>query len=256
MHVAAGTVLVVAAALKAADPAPHLPLARLNPFGRAVTLLTVTEELFLGLWLLSGLLPGAARLLTTFVFACFTLVALGRGVAGEASCGCFGNLSVTPWLAVALDLTLFVLLLAVRVPAPTRETHRTGFALAVIAASAFGATLTVGRSVDQKSRQLAAAPAVVDFGQLAPGDSAQTTVTVFNGTDSTVEVVHVRASCSCVSASPCRWSVEPGQSVGVSISLDFDREPDFTGRLVAPVVGESATGQSMFRLIVVARASR
>ena len=48
-------------------------------------------EIFLGLWLLSGALPLAARRTATGCFALFGGYAFWEALAGKASCGCFGQ---------------------------------------------------------------------------------------------------------------------------------------------------------------------
>ena len=64
----------------------------------------IIAEAGLAFWLLSGLLPlwsRRAALATFAVFACFTLY---KAVTGAASCGCFGQFQVNPWVTLALDI--------------------------------------------------------------------------------------------------------------------------------------------------------
>ncbi len=68
-------------------------------------------ELLLGLWLLVGLHPRWSRIIALVCFVVFLNVALAGAVRGQASCGCFGKLSVRPWSAVGLDALLVVGLL-------------------------------------------------------------------------------------------------------------------------------------------------
>jgi hypothetical protein len=80
----------------------------------------VQGELLLGSWLLSGLFPRAAWWASLAAFAGFAVVAAGKAVGGEASCGCFGRLiQVNPSLTAMLDLAIVVSLLHWR---PTQVT--------------------------------------------------------------------------------------------------------------------------------------
>jgi thiol-disulfide isomerase/thioredoxin len=75
------------------------------------TVIQIPLEIGLGIWLVSGLFRKAAWLLATFAFAGFIGITLYKGLAGAASCGCFGVVLVNPWITLtAIDLPLFVLL--------------------------------------------------------------------------------------------------------------------------------------------------
>jgi hypothetical protein len=71
-----------------------------------------TVEAALGLWLVidgnSPLCRGAA----SAAFSVFFVVALGKALAGEAECGCFGPLRVSPWWTSLLDAAAVLSLLA------------------------------------------------------------------------------------------------------------------------------------------------
>ena len=72
----------------------------------------VELELCFGLWLLSGSRPKLAWRAAVLCFGVFACVSAFKGVSGEASCGCFGRVSVNPWYTFALDLGLMGLLVA------------------------------------------------------------------------------------------------------------------------------------------------
>lgn len=77
------------------------------------TAAAIAFEAILGVWLISGWQRQASRWLAMIVFSVFAVIALEKAVSGSASCGCFGDLAVHPWLTFAVDLTA-VLWLAVR----------------------------------------------------------------------------------------------------------------------------------------------
>ena len=70
----------------------------------------VQYEVLLGFWLISGLFPRAACWAALGTFGVFALAAAARGIAGEASCGCFGRVSVSPWLTLVIDVSAIVAL--------------------------------------------------------------------------------------------------------------------------------------------------
>src|SRR5207244_1575534 len=68
-------------------------------------------EILLGLWLLSGKSPIGSWLVAIAGFASFGAVSFYLGWIGQASCGCFGQLSVSPWYAFGIDLVAILALL-------------------------------------------------------------------------------------------------------------------------------------------------
>jgi len=78
---------------------------------RAFLFFTVEFELALGIWLLSGLFKRAAWLIVLACFVLFCGVTLYKGLTGADSCGCFGSITVNPWITLfAIDLPAVVLL--------------------------------------------------------------------------------------------------------------------------------------------------
>ena len=61
----------------------------------------VEYELLLSFWLFWGLFRRTAWWVSVGTFAGFAVVAAAKAVSGEASCGCFGRLPTSPWLAVS-----------------------------------------------------------------------------------------------------------------------------------------------------------
>lgn len=68
-------------------------------------ILQVEFELFLGIWLVSGIMKRAAWLAALSCFVLFSGVTLYKGITGADSCGCFGSVKVNPWVTLlAIDL--------------------------------------------------------------------------------------------------------------------------------------------------------
>jgi hypothetical protein len=111
VHKILAALLLIAAALKGHQLAtePVLGDGFLN--SRWLLIVTVEFELLLGLWLLTGcwLRPTWAATLACFAF--FFGISLYRALSGQASCGCFGRVSVNPWYTAMLDLAIVIALL-------------------------------------------------------------------------------------------------------------------------------------------------
>ena len=58
----------------------------------------VVFEWLLGVWLLADLYPRAAWAAAAGAFSCFAVASAWMGVRGESSCGCFGQVNISPWL--------------------------------------------------------------------------------------------------------------------------------------------------------------
>ncbi len=117
VRVALGLLLLAAAGMKVHELLTYPTFGSGWLDARWAQIAVVEFELFLGLWLLSGLFP---RLLWSAAVACFSgfgLVALYRGITGEASCGCFGHVEVNPWWTLGLDTLAVAALLRYRPPA-------------------------------------------------------------------------------------------------------------------------------------------
>lgn len=142
-----GMVLLVAAALKI-----HAfivgqydgPLRRGNAGEIAVAIL-IGFEVFLGLWLLSGVFSMVARWIAAFSFIGFAGVSIYHAVSGNSACGCFGSLRVSPWLITAFDLiavSLLVWLRTQRIGPPVDHRRQRLFGVGILYAAALLATAT------------------------------------------------------------------------------------------------------------------
>ncbi len=98
-----GLLLIGAAVLKAHQQASGWPPASGLLADSYLALGTVAFELALGIWLLAGSYPRLARWFAATSFSVFLAVSLAKAGAGEATCGCFGSVSVNPRITAALD---------------------------------------------------------------------------------------------------------------------------------------------------------
>ncbi|MFB3894582.1 MAG: MauE/DoxX family redox-associated membrane protein [Phycisphaerae bacterium] len=71
-------------------------------------------EIVMAIWLLSGWARRLAWAAALAMFAALSAVTANRFLAGEASCGCFGRLTVPPLFTLVLDLSTIAMLLLLR----------------------------------------------------------------------------------------------------------------------------------------------
>jgi hypothetical protein len=115
-------VLLVASLLKMyqLSTTPLLPVVQNSIFtpllefmnNRSLLVVFTIGELLFAFVLLSGVWIRQTCLLSMICFSVFTIISVMKGLSGEESCGCFGVLTVNPWITSAFDLfvltTIFV----------------------------------------------------------------------------------------------------------------------------------------------------
>jgi len=67
----------------------------------------VAFEIFLGVWILSGMSPDASLLVVTGTFGIFAAVSLWKIAHGYRDCGCFGTWSLSPFVTYWIDIAAF-----------------------------------------------------------------------------------------------------------------------------------------------------
>ena len=117
-------VLLLAAGLKAYQlaTAPLPPAVQGSVFtpllellnNRYFLMVVVVGEIFFALLLMSGIGRQWTWLLSLLGFMTFTLVSVMKGLSGEASCGCFGTITVNPWYTATFDAAIVGLLIMFR----------------------------------------------------------------------------------------------------------------------------------------------
>ncbi|MCL2709284.1 MAG: hypothetical protein FWE95_00250 [Planctomycetaceae bacterium] len=117
-------VLLIAAGLKAYQLAtvPLPPVVQGSVFTPLLELLNdryfqmavVIGEILFALVLVAGIYLQYSWLLSILSFSVFTLVSLMKALSGETSCGCFGTVTVNPWITAAFDAVIVGLLVIFR----------------------------------------------------------------------------------------------------------------------------------------------
>ncbi len=118
---ALGILLLTAAVLKGWQ-LMNEPLANNSIWSsRWFHIMEVEFELAMGIWLVSGLFKKAAWLATLGLFSMFSIITLYKAITGYASCGCFGQVHVNPWITLfVVDLPSIIALLIFRPQFSTR----------------------------------------------------------------------------------------------------------------------------------------
>jgi len=138
LPVAVAILLLAAAGLKAYELIRWPVHTHLISHGARIA--EILCEMFLGLWLLSGVHVRLARIIALTAFGAFSAVSLYHVLHGDYSCGCFGPVKVNPWWTLALDLAVMAALLAFRprIAAHTASRPRLAIAMGACLAAASG----------------------------------------------------------------------------------------------------------------------
>jgi hypothetical protein len=105
-----GIVLLLASGLKATTPSLGDGLLHNWWFNVFV----VEFELFFGIWLIFGLLPKLTWFTTIGLFSIFLAVSFYKTISGASTCGCWGNVEISPVYTVLLDVLVIGLLITFR----------------------------------------------------------------------------------------------------------------------------------------------
>lgn len=197
----------------------------------------VQLELLLGTWLLSGLAPRSAWLSSMAFLLVLLGLSVAMGVAGQASCGCFGEYSVSPWWTAALDAGLILGLLLVHPPfraplLPARVARNVGkFAVVTSVMFVFVTDVfitTEGGPLSAFARlrgeELLVVPRIVDLGHGLNGDRKEFSVTVHNVGSRPLTILAGQRSCTCTTLTGLPRQVEPGSMTSLEIIVAFKGE--------------------------------
>ncbi|MDR2755016.1 MAG: hypothetical protein LBC20_04860 [Planctomycetaceae bacterium] len=81
---------------------------------RGLLIMVTESEILFALLLCSGIWRRWVWLVSLLCFSAFSLVSAMKGLSGEGSCGCFGIVTVNPWITATVDAILVLLLIIFR----------------------------------------------------------------------------------------------------------------------------------------------
>ena len=243
-------VLLSAATLKLLDG--QVPVSFVHMFGTeaatVVHLLVLQWELLLGVALLLGIRKSLVHRLTLGTFFAFAAVSFWSGWVGQSDCGCFGSVSVSPWLTFGFDLVAVLLLVLTSRSRKsfTDSPDRSGVwrfarvaALAVVLFNGVvaAASVNAGSVTDAltwlRGTQLSIDGAPVDLGDQDSGQTVAREISVRNHLGRPVRVVGGTSDCSCVATDSLPVTIPPHAAVTIHVSLRLP--PDKPGRFARRV---------------------
>ncbi len=228
-----GVVLLVAAGLKGYELSFD-PLADDSFLASPRLQIAVIDgEILLGLWLLSGLARRGAWMAALGFFIAVAGLSLYMALAGQSSCGCFGRVTVNPWLSFAFDGVAVAALMIWR-PLPSQETPavwlrgvlRTGLATAVFLTLIGGAFLLAfddpaAALARLRGEVIAVEPNVSQVGDGVPQEQRQFAVQLTNHGGRPVRILGGTTTCSCIATEDLPITVPAGESRSIAVSVRF-----------------------------------
>jgi hypothetical protein len=236
IRIALALFLLAAAGLKAHGIATD-PLAQdsllVSP---RVLVATIEIEVVLALWLLSGYGARGAWLASFGFFAILASVSLYLGLVGQASCGCFGRITVSPWWTLALDMGVIASLVACR-PQTSERVQTFWFPGALPIALGAGAIVGLAGGAfllafDDPAAALArlrgepitVEPSLSEVGDGIAQEQRAITIELKNHGTRPVRVVGGTANCACIATGHLPISIAPHESRPISVKMTFKGE--------------------------------
>jgi hypothetical protein len=229
---------------------------------------TIEVEAVLGLWLLAGWSARLAWAAALGFFGLLAGVSLYLAVVGQASCGCLGRVTVSPWLTFGVDVGAVAALAMFR-PARTADGSRTvwmqqlvkiGAGAGVLLALASCAFLLAFANPAEalawfRGEAITVDPAVSDVGKGEPGEERTFRVQLTNRTNRPIRLVGGTTTCSCIATRDLPLALAEGETGAIEVSVRFvgsqgrfqhhfvlltddEKQPEvvarFSGQVIAP----------------------
>ncbi len=213
----------------------------------------VSLETLLGFWLVSGILPGWARVAALGLFGGFAVFNLKQVIAGRVSCACFGPVTLEPWGALTLDIASIVLLVTWKPPALILGRF-TGLATAILLAlppcvsGVWASSFSI-----QGDFPLEVSPRTLSLGTVPQAGQASSSFTIHNRSSAIIHISHVETSCPCAEVLLPRRDLAPGDEMTGQLVLDVAKEPAFTGVLGIEITARMPDDQVAFRVLAEAK---
>lgn len=194
-------------------------------------LATVGLEGALAAWLISGFRRVWSHDVALCYFAVAFCIATWRGLGSEPTCGCFGAVPVSPWLAAGIDVLAVLALLAAR----RKCLHRNGDAATgwapdapVLAVGLLGALIAYASTVMVfgspseavnwfNGDRLSVLPRLIDLGHVPAGERRSIDIELLNLGQKPTHIVGARAACNCVVVGGLPATIPAGASRRVSL---------------------------------------
>jgi hypothetical protein len=203
--------------------------------------------------------PAIIRPFCLILFTGFAAFSWIRAREGAVSCGCFGRVTLAPWLAFFLDVGVIVALVLWRpqrqglkplTPASQiRQRFRLGFLSLFVPLAVFPGVLA-WRYDGPNDLSLTAQPRTLNLGTISQGEAVSAAFLLHNQSSDLVSLGSVRASCPCLTLSFPSHLIKSGATAKGRAHLNMAREPEFAGNLIIEVEGHDTDSKPAFRLLV------
>lgn len=231
LRISLGIFLLLSAGLKA-HALFSVPTSDTLLFSPRLQAGTIEVELLIGLWLLTGWQSRTARWVAIALFSIFTLTNLYLAVVGQRSCGCFGQVEVSPWLTAALDiLAVSALLVAGPPPQQTLSPFLETFTAAALTLALIGGTFLVifpdpaYALARFRGEWLDISPSVCQLGEGHNGESRLFQLELRNNTRQPVRFIGGTTTCSCIATGDLPLTIPPGQKASIRVRARFSGSP-------------------------------
>jgi len=195
-------------------------------------------EIILGLLLLSKVAIRLTWVLAIVFFAGASALSLSQSLQGQASCECFGRLSVWPWFTFGLDVLAVCGLLIFRPRSDTVERSPTTFRALLRSSLGAGVTLVLGclaflLLVPDPARLLAqlrgesiiVQPGETNVGEGRPGEQRTFGLELVNNGEQPIRIIGGTANCSCMAIADLPVEIGPGRATKIRVTLYFKGMP-------------------------------
>jgi Protein of unknown function (DUF1573) len=232
-----GLLLLCAAGLKAyalwsgtGEPDPFF-------FSPRTEMAVIETEAVLGLWLVSGIYPRVSRQVAIVFFGLLASGSLYLALAGQASCGCFGQIHINPWITFALDVGAVALLCVLPMPDASsnhssawsawpqflgRTCFRAVVILMVVAIFFLLASDDPATALARlRGDSITIDPAVCDFGSAPFGRERSLYVRLTNRADRPIRIVGGSADCRCLAIRSLPIILSAGETQTIEVKATF-----------------------------------
>lgn len=178
-------------------------------------------ELFLGVWLVAGVFPRTVRVLTLITFLSFAAISLYKISIGAESCGCLGNIHLSPRYVFLFDLAVAFLVWWVAPPEAVLADFRSSALLLVgTLVLAGGLGVKVYQTATEMSRRVVVSEPFHEFGQVEQNRVLTHIFTLENRCPYPVEVVKTSSSCGCTTIDEIAGQEIPaGETLSIPVTL-------------------------------------
>jgi hypothetical protein len=203
-----------------------------------------TIEFIIAAWLISGIFPTVARYVSIILFSTFSVVSITKALDGEVSCGCFGVVTISPWIMAVVDIILVIAMITSH-PVSSKSLLRSIVAVGLILLAAV--LLLIQLSAEKVA--IVVNPSNINFGRLRQAERHEVLINISNKSSNDIVLSHFSTSCPCASIVHETSRIRAGETVEGMVVLDLTREPNFRGALSITVI-EFAADRPAFKITI------